>query len=76
MLLPDKYVQLGSSLLGQAAQLLQLRSRDQAVNELWGAVKRADLGITYDRFILSLDLLHSLGLVEARRGLLVWRDGS
>jgi hypothetical protein len=69
MILPDKYVDTAHSLLGQAALLLKLRRPDMTVSDLWGI---AQSNLSYERFILALDFLFAIGIVELRRGTLWW----
>jgi hypothetical protein len=73
MLLPDKYVREGSSLLGQASRLLNLRRPSMTVSDLWYETRGAGQEISYDTFILSLDLLYLMGVVDLSDGLLNWR---
>ncbi|MDM4721446.1 hypothetical protein QTQ03_18240 [Micromonospora sp. WMMA1363] len=69
MILPDKYVDLEHSLLGQAASLIAARRSATTVSDLWTAVQE---GMTYDRFILALDLLFALGVIDSDGGILRW----
>lgn len=74
MLLPNKYVRERSSLLGQAATLLSKRRPGMTVSDLWYTLKESEDEISYDTFILSLDLLYILGVVDLVDGLLQWRS--
>jgi hypothetical protein len=65
VILPDKYVDLEHSLLGQAASLIAERQSATTVSDLWASVQDT---MTYDRFVLALDLLFALGLVESGGG--------
>lgn len=72
MLLPDKYVVVERSLLGQAAAILQRREPDRTVSELWSSLVAEDSSWTFDRFSLALSLLFGFGVVGIRNGILVW----
>jgi hypothetical protein len=72
MLLPDKYVAVERSLLGQAAVILRARTENQTVSELWAALARSEDDWTFDRFALALSLLFGLGTVRLSGGLLEW----
>lgn len=72
MLTPDKYVRLENSLLGQSATLLSLASKDQSVSELWALARDSGSGVSYDRFVLCLDLLYSLGVLDVTTGKIDW----
>jgi hypothetical protein len=70
MILPTKHIPLRMSCLAAAARLLETLNDPQSVSELWYTVREAPEVATYDRFVLTLDLLYSLGLVELEEGLL------
>lgn len=72
MLLPDKYVSVERSLLGQSARILRHRAPDRTVSELWAAVSADDDTWTFDRFALALTLLFAMGAVSLQQGILVW----
>lgn len=72
MLLPDKYVTVERSLLGQAAVILKHREADRTVSELWAALVADDSSWTFDRFATALSLLFGLGVVALQNGVLVW----
>lgn len=74
MLLPDKYVGVDKSLLGQAGRILAHRAPGQTVSSLWGEVSSSSRGWTFDRFALALSLLFGLGAVNIDRGILEWRS--
>jgi len=50
VILPDKYVSVDKSLLGQAAQLLASRRVDQTVTELWSTMHGLEDSWSFDRF--------------------------
>jgi hypothetical protein len=74
MLLPDKYIRESSSTLGQAAFLLSVRRPGMTVSDLWHSTRESDHEMSYDSFILSLDLLYLFGAVELNNGVLEWRS--
>ncbi|MFJ8581811.1 ABC-three component system middle component 6 [Micromonospora sp. NPDC093277] len=65
MILPDKYVGLEHSLLGQAATLIRVRGSATTVADLWAA---AQADMAYERFVLALDLLFMIGVVDGDGG--------
>lgn len=71
-LLPSKYVPLSMSVIGQAAFILGHRHEDQTVSDLWTRVRDAHDSLSFGNFVTSLTLLHALGAVEIRYGLLRW----
>jgi hypothetical protein len=70
MILPDKYVSPERSLLGLGAVLLRLLRRPQTVTALWERARVIEEFGTFERFILALDFLYTLGLVEHSSGFL------
>jgi hypothetical protein len=68
MLLPDKHISFGESLLGFGAHLLPLIDRPITVDALWR--KHQKVASTYpayqsfDNLILSLDALFAMGLLD------------
>lgn len=72
MIVPDKYVGLERSLLGQSAELIAAARSDQTVLDLWTTVARSDGDWTFPRFALALSLLFGLAVVRLDGGLLVW----
>jgi hypothetical protein len=76
MILPTKHLPQERALLTVGAVLLAHLERPITVSALWqrvnGAVSPAP---TFDWFVLALDLLHVLGTVELRDGLLVRGTG-
>jgi len=70
MILPDKMLKLRFSLLGAATLVLTELERPQTVSFLWEKVKHhAEVG-AFGKFVLLLDFLYALGLVEYDTGLL------
>ena len=72
MLLPDKYVAVERSLLGQAASILKHREPDRTVSELWATLIADDSSWTFDRFAMALSLLFGLGVVTIQSGVITW----
>ena len=70
MILPTKHIRPEQSLLGVGAVLLAHRRLPMTVTALWEAVK-ADARVgTYERYVLTLDLLYAIGAVNFTGGLL------
>lgn len=63
-LLPDKFVPVRQTLIGQGSEILSLTSeRAWSVAELFIAARERLPRITYDQFVLTLDLLFATDLV-------------
>jgi hypothetical protein len=70
MILPDKNIFLSQSLLGLGAILLPKLKSPQTVSSLWEKVRKSGEINYYEKYILTLDLLYLLNLIEFDEGLL------
>jgi len=77
MILPSKHLSQDRALLTVGAQILQKLSQPKTVSSLWEdltrkreATRNATLPLSYDNFVLALDILFIVGAVELREGLL------
>ena len=64
MIMPNKYLKEEDTLLGASAVIFENLSKQQSISELWDKVREDDSVYNFERFILSLDLLYMLNLVE------------
>ena len=77
MILPTKRLNVDNSLLGLGAHILELLDRPKTVSRIWDEFKarseggRALAGVTYEWFVLAIDLLFTIGAVEQDDGELV-----
>lgn len=68
MILPTKHIPVDQTLLGIGAILLEQLQSSSTVSTLWGRVRDfPDVG-SYERFVLALTFLYTLGLLEFREG--------
>ena len=78
MILPSKHLPQDRALLTVGGHVLTFLARPKTVSALWEELNRQDQGmvairprrITYDWFVLALDLLYILGAVELESGIL------
>ena len=71
MILPTKAVSPDRALLAVGAGVLRQLNEPKTVSRLWADFRRQGQDaptITFDWFVLSLDLLYALGLVELDAG--------
>lgn len=68
MILPNKYIQENEAILGVGAILLSNLSQQEDISVFWDKVKELPAVDNFERFVLSLDLLFALGLVETADG--------
>ena len=79
MILPTKHISVEQSLYGIGAELLELHKSPMTVSALWNAIRdcrnndNSKAQIDYKWFVLALDFLFVIGLVENKRGLIVRR---
>lgn len=72
MLLPDKFVSPAGSLVGQAVQLWRTMPHAMTVGEAWFFFRdQADQDTNYMRFVLTLDVLFALALVDLDENILI-----
>jgi hypothetical protein len=70
MILPTKHIRPHDSLLGIGGQLLAQLGTGKTVTELWDEMRDVPGIASFERYVLGLDLLYALGVVELDRGLL------
>lgn len=80
MILPSKHLPQDRALLTVGAHVLTFLGRPKTVSALWEELNGHSSGlagsprrITYDWFLLALDLLYSLGTIELESGLVARR---
>lgn len=75
MILPSKHLSERRALLTVGGEILGLLDRPRTVSSLWEALDVGKKGtrrrLSYDWFVLSLDLLFMMDAVALRDGLLV-----
>lgn len=71
MILPGKTLTRRSSLLGTGGLLLSLMKERETITSLWEKAKGYEQLEFFGKFVLTLDFLFALGLVEFNEGILV-----
>ncbi|MGC6458454.1 MAG: ABC-three component system middle component 6 [Akkermansiaceae bacterium] len=78
MILPTKHIPQDRAFLTVGSKLLVCLSEPKTVSALWEAVSKGDKwagptkpALRYDAYVLTLDLLFSIGAVDLHNGLLV-----
>ena len=66
MILPNKFLEEKDSLLYVGALLLDKLDISTSVSELWNQVKDNKSVNNYERFIITLDMLYILNLIELK----------
>jgi hypothetical protein len=76
MILPSKHLSSDRALLTVGARLLAALDEPRTVSALWDTIrKRRDIRsshspVSYEWFVLSLDLLHAMNAIELENGLI------
>lgn len=70
MIMPTKHIDLRNSLLNVGAILIKRIDEPKTINELWSEVKIIEEIRSYEFFILGLDLLFLLKIIEFEEGLI------
>lgn len=70
MILPTKHISTRNSLLGVGAKIIEQLYYPKTVTSLWNTVSTMPEVATFERFVLTLDLLYMIGAVEIDQGLL------
>ncbi len=80
MILPSKHLPQDRALLTVGANILTFLTRPKTVSALWEELNKHNPSvaamprqITYDWFLLALDLLYTLGTIELESGLVTRR---
>ncbi len=71
MILPTKHTAAHEALLGTGALILRQTSKPVLLSNLWEAVKANSAIQTYERFILTLDMLHITGIIDIKDNMIV-----
>lgn len=80
MILPTKRVSAERALITVGADVLRLLDEPKTISRLWDEFKKIRMKqaesavITFDWFVLALDLLYLCGAIETERGR-IWKRG-
>lgn len=69
MILPDKNILLRYSILGAGSKILIDLNTPQTVSSLWEKARDYNEINTFEKFVLTLGFLYSLGLVNFKEGI-------
>lgn len=70
MILPTKHIPTHRSLLGLGGLVLSKIASPTTPSSLWESIRSYPEVATYSRFVLTLDLLFTMGAIELREGLI------
>lgn len=64
MILPTKHISANQALIGTGAIILQELHKPVSVSTLWRVVREVPPIGNYERFVLTLVMLHIIGAIE------------
>ena len=70
MILPSKHISEEQSLLGVSVVVLKYLKKPQTVTSLWDKLRDEQIVGTYERFVLALDMLYILGIINMYQGMI------
>lgn len=70
MILPNKHMSLNHSLIGVGGILIKKLSRPKTISRLWNKTRAIKEVGSFQRFVLTLDFLFALGLIEFKQGMI------
>lgn len=71
MIFPDKNIKLSYSIIGCGAFLLRCLHKPQTVSLLWEKAKRSEMLNNYDKFLLTLDFLYMINVIDIQDGMVI-----
>ncbi|EJL6259242.1 hypothetical protein SD340_003883 [Vibrio fluvialis] len=71
MIMPSKYLREEEALIGISAVLLPLVENNGNLTTLWESAKKIKNIGSFERFILALDFLYLLGIIDLRNNKIV-----
>jgi hypothetical protein len=69
MILPSKHISQEKALLTIGAELLKVLNRPKTISTIWEQIHLSG-SLSYDWFILALDLLYTIDAIELNAGLI------
>ena len=78
MILPSKNIPTDRALLSVSAWLYDELSLPKSISRLWDDLRKkwSQRPLAYQWFLLALDLLYTIDLIELRSDGLLWRRGA
>jgi len=69
MIIPDKNILLRYSILGAGTKIITELNIAQTVSSLWEKTRNYDEINNFEKFVLILDFLYMMGLLELENGI-------
>ena len=68
MILPTKHIPAEQSFIGLGATLLEYIEQPKTISGLWDQVRDVPAVGTFERFVIAMDMLFILGLINFKSG--------
>jgi hypothetical protein len=75
MILPTKHISTSHSLIGIGAKIIVHLYSPRTISSLWNDVSKMPEVATFERFVLTLDFLYTIGAIDLDSGLISRRQG-
>jgi hypothetical protein len=69
MILPDKNIVLQYSILGSGGIILKELHKPETISSLWEKIKKHKQIQSFEKFVLTMDFLFALDVIEITNGL-------
>lgn len=70
MIAPTKHISIECSLIGVGATILRSLENGSTITALWESARSDATIVSFQRFVLALDLLYTLGVIEMNGGII------
>jgi len=70
MILPTKHTEITNSILGIGTEILKYIEDGETISSLWVRVRNLSTIKDFEKFILGLDFLYLIGVIDQDNGLL------
>lgn len=69
MIMPDKNIMLQYSIIGAGSIILKELNRPETVSSLWEKLKKRREIQSFEKFVLTMDFLFALNIIDITKGL-------
>jgi hypothetical protein len=76
MIMPDKNIVLQYSILGSGSIVLKELKRPETISSLWEKIKERREIQSFEKFVLTMDFLYALNIIEYNNGLIRIKEKS
>lgn len=70
MILPSKHIPISHCLLNSGAKILGEMKSANTISSLWEKARNIPEVLTFEKYVITLSLLYTLGVIEISNGLI------